>query len=150
MTEANQQHVLDHRRAGVLLHPSSLPGPQARGTIGQEARKFLHFMADCGLSVWQVLPLGPTHLDGSPYQCLSSHAGNPELICLHWLHERQWLNTAELRQALGESSTAHALQVAGRRFFASADADWLNAFEDFRRDNGYWLDNYSLFMASRF
>ena len=147
MTEANQQHVLDHRRAGVLLHPSSLPGPQARGTIGQEARNFLHFMADCGLSVWQVLPLGPTHLDGSPYQCLSSHAGNPELICLHWLHERQWLNTAELRQALGESSTAHALQVAGRRFFASADADWLNAFEDFRQDNGYWLDNYSLFMA---
>ncbi len=118
-----------------------------RGTIGQEARNFLHFMADCGLSVWQMLPLGPTHADGSPYQCLSSHAGNPELICLQWLHDKAWLDDDELQLALTETSNAHALQVAGQRFFAAADRAWHRSFEDFRRDNAYWLDNYSLFMA---
>ncbi len=146
-TVTTQDKVLDHRRAGVLLHPSSLPGDQKRGTIGQEARNFLHFMADCGLTVWQMLPLGPTHLDGSPYQCLSSHAGNPDLICLHWLHQRQWLDDDELSEALGQSCNAQALQTAGQRFFSSADPAWIQSFEDFRSNNAYWLEDYSLFMA---
>jgi 4-alpha-glucanotransferase len=64
--------VLDHRRAGVLLHPTSLPGAGGNGTLGREALRFVDFLAAAGVSVWQVLPLGPTHADRSPYQCLSS------------------------------------------------------------------------------
>ncbi|MEK7303622.1 MAG: 4-alpha-glucanotransferase, partial [Pseudomonadota bacterium] len=72
--------VLDRRRAGILLHPTSLPGEAENGTLGPHALRFVDFLADSGFSVWQMLPLGPTHADRSPYQCLSVHAGNPRLI----------------------------------------------------------------------
>ncbi|KAA1171011.1 4-alpha-glucanotransferase [Marinobacter salinexigens] len=68
------------RRAGVLLHPTCLPGKQ--GVLGESARRFVDFLADAGMTVWQTLPLGPTHSDLSPYQALSAHAGNPDLIDL--------------------------------------------------------------------
>lgn len=65
------------RRAGVLLHVTSLPS----GDLGDDAFGFVDFLADAGCSVWQVLPLVPTHEeDRSPYNSLSSMAGNPELI----------------------------------------------------------------------
>ena len=67
----------DSRRAGVLLHVTSLPS----GTLGEEAFGFVDFLADAGCSVWQVLPLVPTHDDdGSPYNAPSAMAGNPDLI----------------------------------------------------------------------
>ena len=100
------------RRAGVLLHPSSLPGKQRIGDIGAEARNFLHFMSDAGLSVWQMLPLGPTHSDNSPYQCLSSHAGNPELINLEWLEQQSWLKSAEIEQCAQLESIQPLLEKA--------------------------------------
>ncbi len=68
---------MDVRRAGVLLHVTSLPG----GDLGPEAYRFVDFLADAGVTVWQVLPLVPTHEeDRSPYNALSAMAGNPELI----------------------------------------------------------------------
>src|SRR5690242_2418029 len=68
---------LDTRRAGVLLHVTSLPG----GRIGREAFDFVDFLADAGCTVWQVLPLVPVHEDeGSPYNALSAMAGNAGLI----------------------------------------------------------------------
>ncbi|MFO8155683.1 MAG: 4-alpha-glucanotransferase, partial [Thiohalospira sp.] len=69
--------VLQQRRAGVLLHPSSLPGTPGNGDLGAEAFRFVDWLAEGGFGVWQMLPLGPTHADGSPYQCLSVHAGDP-------------------------------------------------------------------------
>src|SRR6185436_8693881 len=73
------------RAAGVLLHPTSLPGPGGIGDIGDigdEAIAFLDWMRGAGLRIWQVLPLNPPGYGNSPYGCLSSYAGNPLLISL--------------------------------------------------------------------
>jgi 4-alpha-glucanotransferase len=67
--------VLDRRRAGVLLHLGSLANPLGRG-----GRAFIDWLAEAGFSVWQVLPLGPTGLDGSPYWVRSDFAGNPAFL----------------------------------------------------------------------
>jgi len=72
--------LLSHRRAGVLLHPTSLPGPSANGVFGSEARRFIDRIAASGFTVWQMLPLGPVDTSRSPYQLSSVFAGNPELI----------------------------------------------------------------------
>src|ERR1700722_1420010 len=70
------------RSNGILLHPTSLPGPFGIGDLGPEARRFVDFLAAAGQTLWQVLPLGPTGYGDSPYQCFSSVAGNPLLISL--------------------------------------------------------------------
>src|SRR5258708_7725885 len=70
------------RGTGVLLHPTSLPGPMGIGTLGQEARRFVDFLADTSMRYWQICPLGPTGCGNSPYQCFSAFAGNPYLIDL--------------------------------------------------------------------
>src|SRR4029079_13321923 len=67
---------LADRRAGVLLHVSSLPGV----TLGEEAFAFVDFLAEAGCSVWQVLPLVPPDEEGSPYRALSAMAGHPGLL----------------------------------------------------------------------
>ena len=79
------------RRAGILLHLTSLPGAGMCGTLGPEAYRFVDFLAAAGQSVWQFLPVGPTHDDGSPYQCLSLHAGNPLYISAEQLASAGWL-----------------------------------------------------------
>ncbi|MBM3145932.1 MAG: 4-alpha-glucanotransferase, partial [Chloroflexi bacterium] len=68
------------RASGILLHPTSLPGPYGIGDIGPTAHDWLDFLASTGSSLWQVLPLGPTGYGDSPYQCFSAFAGNPYLI----------------------------------------------------------------------
>lgn len=73
---------LDHRAAGVLLHPTSFPGDFGIGTLGSEARVFLDFLETSAIRYWQVCPLGPTGYGDSPYQCVSAFAGNPYLIDL--------------------------------------------------------------------
>ncbi len=79
----------------MLLHPSSLPGDSYCGTLGADARRFVDLQAAAGLQVWQVLPLGPTHADCCPYQSISVHAGNTDLVDLQWLVERGWLTQRE-------------------------------------------------------
>jgi len=68
--------ALDRRRAGLLLHPTSLPG----GRLDGDAERLLAFLAEAGLTVWQTLPLQPPHGDGSPYNALSAHAGHTGLL----------------------------------------------------------------------
>src|SRR5664279_5082667 len=70
------------RESGILLHPTSLPGPDGIGSLGAEARRFVDFLAGAGQSLWQVLPLGPTAYGHSPYSSYSAFAGNPLLIDL--------------------------------------------------------------------
>jgi len=72
--------VLAVRRAGVLRHPTSLPGPEPRGTFGADARRFVDWLAAGGFTVWQTLPLGVTDAYGSPYGLRSAYAGDPRFI----------------------------------------------------------------------
>ncbi|NLF27721.1 MAG: 4-alpha-glucanotransferase [Clostridiales bacterium] len=89
------------RRSGVLLHITSLPSPGGIGTLGRAAYDFVDFMARAGLSVWQMLPIGPTGYGESPYQSASTHAGNPMLIDLPALVEEGLLG-AELPELPGD------------------------------------------------
>jgi len=72
--------MLDRRRAGVLLHPTSLPGPGPQGRFGMNARRFIDLIADAGFTIWQILPLGPVDESRSPYLLRSAHAGAPEFV----------------------------------------------------------------------
>src|SRR5437867_11429562 len=68
------------RSAGVLLHPTSLPGPYGIGDLGPAAYAWVDALAQAKLQWWQILPLGPTGYGDSPYQCFSAFAGNPYLV----------------------------------------------------------------------
>ena len=149
MLNHNHGTLLHQRRTGILLHPTSLPGRQHKGDLGQEARNFIHFMQDCGLTVWQVLPLGPTHVDDSPYQCLSTHAGNHELINLDWLAGHGWLDLQHLPQRIDQKTHEKLLHEAAQRFFQSADAGWLTRLEAFIEENNHWLADYVLYVVLR-
>ena len=75
------------RQSGILMHISSLPGPDGIGSLGQEAFDFAGFLRDAGMTIWQVLPMGPTGYGESPYQSTSVYAGNPLLISIDRLIE---------------------------------------------------------------
>lgn len=136
------------RRAGVLLHPTSLPGYIDNGDIGHEAYRFIEFLNACGFKVWQMLPLGPTHEDKSPYQCLSSHAGNPLLISLDWLEDRGWLNRkAPCMDENNENFRLKCLHYAGEVFYENNDNAWMSKLDEFTKKNVSWLDDYTLFMT---
>jgi 4-alpha-glucanotransferase len=66
--------------AGILLHPTSLPGPFGTGDFGPQAVRWMDFLAEAGSTIWQVLPLGPTGYGDSPHQCYSAFAGNTSLL----------------------------------------------------------------------
>jgi 4-alpha-glucanotransferase len=142
------------RSSGILLHPTSLPGPYGVGDLGLEARRFVDFLASAGQKLWQVLPLGPTGFGDSPYQCFSAWAGNPILISLERLVEQGWLDASALanapdfgadgvdferlipwKTALLESAAHRSLERSG------------SGFEAFCKANQRWLDDFALFMA---
>ncbi len=136
------------RAAGVLLHPTSLPGTLGHGDIGHEAYRFIEFLHACGFKVWQMLPLGPTHDDKSPYQCLSSHAGNPLLISLDWLVDKGWLdqNKIKLKQT-DEHYRLACLHFAAKHFYQLSDKFWEKSIHEFYEEHAAWLSDYALFMA---
>src|SRR6476659_1404140 len=80
MAHTSDAYAMKDRDAGVLLHPTSLPGPYGIGDLGDELIAFLDWAASAGMSLWQTLPLNPPGYGNSPYGCLSSFAGNPLLI----------------------------------------------------------------------
>lgn len=130
--------VFDRRRAGVLLHPTSLPS----GRLGNDARRFVDFLADAGASVWQMLPLAPTHRDGSPYHCLSVHALNPLLLSLERLAEFAGpLATPVDRDLCLDKALANLKRprMAAQRI----------AFESFCATQAYWLDDFAMYCALR-
>src|SRR5512147_664778 len=73
------------RSRGILLHPTSLPGPYGIGDLGPQAYHFVDWLESTGCNLWQILPLGPTGYGDSPYQCFSAFAGNPYLISFDFL-----------------------------------------------------------------
>jgi len=91
-----QREERSQRWAGILLHPTSLPGPFGIGDLGPEDWRWLDWLERAGKSVWQVLPLTPTEVDHSPYTSPSAFAGNPPLISSQWLAEDGSLDPAEI------------------------------------------------------
>ncbi len=144
MTKRHAKHqssILDRRRAGILLHPTSLPS----GELGADAYRFVDFLAAAGISVWQVLPLGPTHEDRSPYQCMSTHAGSELLVNLALLVEWGWLTEQDIA---AKDDHATALRTA-RQAFAHAPAAAQRGYQSFLTGHNHWLDDYALYRALR-
>ena len=130
---------LDRRRAGLLLHPTSLPS----GDLGADAYRFVDFLVAGGFSVWQFLPIGPTHGEfGSPYQCLSVHAGNPLLISAQLLVDEGWLGAEA-------AAGAQRLQRARDGFIRAASPQARSEYAEFCRVHAPWLDDYALYEALR-
>ncbi|HKX76306.1 MAG TPA: 4-alpha-glucanotransferase [Acidimicrobiia bacterium] len=141
------------RRAGVLLHVTSLPSPHGIGTLGVEAAGFAARLAEAGQHYWQMLPVGPTGYRDSPYQSPSTFAGNPLLIDLEQMVEEELLAVREiegLRQLRSDRvdfgalipAKTRLLILAARRFLRQgADGD----YEKFRSQP--WLDDYALYAA---
>ncbi len=144
------------RRSGVLLHPTSLPGPHGAGDLGAAAHRFVTWLGQAGQRIWQVLPLGPTGYGDSPYQALSSRAGNPLLVSLEVLRNEGWLSEADLAGAPAAPPDAAALHEAlvwkrarlaraAVAFRSRGSAEGKADLEDFRAREASWLDDLALF-----
>ena len=143
------------RTSGILLHPTSLPGPYGIGDLGPEAYKFIDFLVAAGQSLWQVLPLGPTGYGDSPYACYSAFAGNTLLISPERLIEEGLLDSAPAsatktsRVDFGEAHKIkdELLRRAHERYTKTTDTTLRSAFETFAQRHVLWLDDYALFRA---
>ncbi len=145
------------RSSGLLLHPTSLPGPHGIGDLGAEAYRFVDFLAAAGQRLWQILPLGPTGFGNSPYAARSAFAGNPLLVSLEQVRDEGLIDGADLQpppfpqdrvdfDSVGRFKMA-ALQRAAERFRAEAPPARRAAYDAFRKQNARWLDDFALFMA---
>ena len=148
--------MLSQRAAGILLHPTSLPGRYGIGDLGVEAYQFIDWLKSAGMHLWQILPLGPTGYGDSPYQCFSAFAGNPLLISPDYVARINLLAQWDL-------DTYPALPTDHVDYNAVAEAKWAllrQAFENFKQQPNNktdwqtfcateqaWLDDYALFMA---
>lgn len=149
------------RSSGILLHPTSLPGPWGIGDLGPAAYQFVDFLAEAGQSLWQVLPLGPTGYGDSPYQCFSAFAGNPLLVSLDQIVQRGLLSYDEVLEAADnhqlDAASVRYGEVMGlklpilrrsyERMREGVAPEVSAAFAEFRQANAGWLDDYALFMA---
>lgn len=148
------------RVSGVLLHPTSFPGPHGIGDLGPAAFRFVDWLARARQRRWQVMPLGPTGHGDSPYASPSAFAGNPLLISLEWLAGDGLLEPDDF----AKMPEFHAWEVqfdrvsefklpllrrAYERFNEGRAESQLEAFERFRIAEAYWLDDYALFMACK-
>ena len=145
------------RSSGILLHPTSLPGPYGIGDLGPQAYQFVDFLDRSGCKLWQILPLGPTGYGDSPYQCFSAFAGNPYLISPEFLLRDGLLLESDFADKPDFTAVRvnfgliipwklNLLQKAFARYKANPGS--LRAgFDAFCAENSSWLDDYALFMA---
>jgi len=148
---------LTERAAGVLLHPTSLPGRYGIGDCGDELIAFLDWTKSAGLTFWQVLPLNPPGFGNSPYGCLSSYAGNPLLISPQRLIRDGFLPQTAVDDAPPfdddhvdfETVVAFKtglLRQAHFHFLEEAGDEQRAALTAFERDNS-WLADWALFAS---
>ncbi|MEJ5201710.1 MAG: 4-alpha-glucanotransferase [Anaerolineales bacterium] len=146
------------RSSGIILHPTSLPGPDGIGDLGPEAYRWVTFLKEAGCSLWQILPLGPTGYGDSPYQCFSAFAGNPYLISPIALVEDGILDHKDLldRPVFPETCVDYGrvipwklslLTKAFLHFQKHAPSELIQEFDDFQTHFKHWLDDFALFMA---
>ena len=149
-------YVNDGRRAaGVLFHPTSLPGRFGIGDFGDELIRFIDWLQSAGLRLWQVLPLNPPGYGNSPYGCHSSYAGSPLLISPDRLlrdgflpalgdvpgfpaDETDFDRVREFKNALLRRSWDH--------FNAHPNDDHHQELRRFEEDN-HWLADWALYAA---
>jgi 4-alpha-glucanotransferase len=146
------------RSSGILLHPTSLPGPFGIGDLGEEAYRFADFLVAAGQNLWQVLPLGHTGSGASPYSCTSSFAGNTLLISPEKLAAAGLLTKTDLmmppRFPVEQVDFEHVrqyknmlLRKAFERFRKYGDEALRSSFEQFCATQAFWLNDYALFQG---
>ena len=149
------------RSAGILLHPTSLPGPYGIGDLGAEAYRFIDFLHAAGQKLWQVLPLGPTGYGDSPYQTFSAFAGNPLLISPEKLANENLLSPDESKTGSDFNPACidygkiikyktGLLKKAFNNFKTAVDRETDIAFKKFCSTHKDWIEEYSLFMALKY
>lgn len=146
------------RASGILLHPTSLPGPHGAGDLGPAAYHFVDWLATAGQKLWQILPLGGVGPGNSPYMSPSAFAGNVLLVDLAALADQGWLPAA----ALARPPAFDALRIdfatmvpwrmellaqAAQAFASGATPAQRTAHEAFCAEHAAWLEDYALFMA---
>lgn len=143
------------RSAGILMPISSLPSPYGIGTMGQDARDFIKFLAASGQDYWQILPVCPTSYGDSPYQSYSSFAGNLNFIDFDDLYSDGLLDKSDyihIDWGDNEESIDYGkiyknrytvLKKACKKVIKTKNKE----FVEFCNANQKWLDDYSLFMA---
>ncbi len=147
------------RRAGILLHPTSLPSKYGIGDLGKEAFDFIDYLKAAGQSIWQILPLNPVGNWHSPYQSPSAFAGNPMLISIDDLIERGLLNESDVENFNPSKNPSSVdfnrvipfkndcFKKAFKNFVDKNDAELNFAFDNFCNKESYWLNDYAMFMA---
>ncbi len=144
--------TLRRRAAGVLLHPTSLPGPAGTGDLGDEAHRFAEALAAAGQSWWQMLPLGPTGYGNSPYSTFSSFAGNTLLISLEALVRDGLLKEIDPaswppERVPFEKVIEYKERHLRRAFEAFRSRPAPDDYEEFLRRSDPWLPDYALYRA---
>ena len=141
------------RQSGILLHISSLPGPDGIGSMGKEAYQFADFLHAANMGIWQVLPMGPTGYAESPYQSTSIFAGNPMLISIDKLAENGWLDLSDAERFVPKDldkvdfpSVQEYKWALLRKAFAASERKLKKAIQQFADEND-WLRDFALFTA---
>ena len=147
--------MMNKRGCGILLHPTSLPGPGGIGSMGTDARRFIDLLHDMGMSYWQVLPLTPPACGNSPYSSFTAFGGNPLLIDTEQLVSEgdlsslpgsdQYPDNRVDFTAVVETKTTLLYQAASA-FLSRNDSARMCEFLQFC-DTTSWLHDYALFMA---
>jgi 4-alpha-glucanotransferase len=145
------------RSAGILLHPTSLPGPYGIGDLGEAAYAWVDALVAAKQTWWQILPLGPTGYGDSPYQCFSASAGNPYLISPQALVEDGLLKRPDLAGVSFPAGRVDygpviafkvgILTQAWKNFQAGRAPFLRPLFEAFCAQHADWLEDFALFMA---
>ncbi len=146
------------RASGVLLHPTSLPGPHGSGDLGPEAYHFVDWLVSAGQKLWQVLPLAGIGPGNSPYMSNSAFAGNPLMVDLHELQKRGWLDEFDIQPVPGLSAEQVDFSVmypfrmerlarAASCFAAKGTPEQQADFTRFLAEHRAWLDDYAVFMS---
>lgn len=147
---------LKQRRAGIVLHPTSLPGPHGSGDLGPDAFRFVDWLHRAGQTLWQTLPLGPVGPGYSPYMGSSAFAGNALLVALEPLVTRGWIKADSLQASFDAAHVDFAqvtswrmqkLREAFAGFVANANTQDHQAQDAWAKSQQSWLDDYTLFMA---
>lgn len=146
----------EYRASGLLLHVTSLPSPYGIGDLGASAFLWVNRLRDAGQRWWQALPLGPTGYGNSPYQSLSSFAGNGLLISPSNLVSDGLLDASDCESHFASDVVDYEfaipfkqrlLERAWTKFSAGERKDLQPAYDEFCAAQTTWLEDYALFRA---